>query len=96
MRNRHSNMSFAIFPVVIGMLLILKHVLMPQLELHTQNGNIFVFGWVAIGIMVLPVICLGNEITKHVGLSLEMIRLIILIGVLLGCAHWAFVVQGGL
>lgn len=96
MRNRDSGISFAIYPVVIIMLYVLKYILMPELELHKQNGDIFVFGWVAIGIMVLPVICLGNEIKKHVGVSLEVINLIIIIAVLIGCAHWAFVVQGGL
>ena len=95
MRNRDSGISFAIYPVVIIMLYVLKYILMPELELHKQNGDIFVFGWVAIGIMVLPVISLGNEIKRHVGVSLEMINLII-IAVLIGCAHWAFVVQGGL
>lgn len=96
MRNRDSGISFAIYPVVIIMLYVLKYILMPELELHKQNGDIFVFGWVAIGIMVLPVIFLGNEIKKHVGVSLEVINLIIIIAVLIGCAHWAFVVQGGL
>lgn len=96
MRNRDSGISFAIYPVVIIMLYVLKYILMPELELHKQNGDIFVFGWVAIGIMVLPVISLGNEIKRHVGVSLEMINLIIIIAVLIGCAHWAFVVQGGL
>ena len=96
MRNRDSGISFAIYPVVIIMLYVLKYILMPELELHKQNGDVFVFGLVAIGIMVLPVICLGNEIKKHVGISLEVINLIIIIAVLIGCAHWALVVQGGL
>lgn len=96
MRNRDSGISFAIYPVVIIMLYVLKYILMPELELHKQNGDVFVFGLVAIGIMVLPVICLGNEIKRHVGVSLEVINLIIIIAVLIGCAHWAFVVQGGL
>ena len=96
MRNRDSGISFAICPVVIIMLYVLKYILMPELELHKQNGDVFVFGLVAIGIMVLPVICLGNEIKKHVGISLEVINLIIIIAVLIGCAHWALVVQGGL
>ena len=96
MRNRDSGISFVMYPVVIIMLYVLKYILMPELELHEQNGDVFVFGLVAIGIMVLPVICLGNEIKKHVGISLKVINLIIIIAVLIGCAHWALVVQGGL
>ena len=96
MRNRDSGISFVMYPVVIIMLYVLKYILMSELELHKQNGDVFVFGWVAIGVMVLPVICLGNEIKKHVGISLEVINLIIIIAVLIGCAHWALVVQGGL
>jgi hypothetical protein len=96
MRNRDSGISYAIYPVVIIMLYVLKYILMPELELHKQNGDVFVFGLVTIGIMVLPVICLGNEIKKHVGISLEVINLIIIIAVLIGCAHWALIVQGGL
>ena len=96
MRNRDSGISFAIYPVVIIILYVLKYILMPQVELHKQNGDVFIFGLVAIGIMVLPVVCLGNEIKKHVGISLEVIDLIIIIAVLIGCAHWALVVQGGL
>lgn len=96
MRNRDSGISYAIYPVVIIMLYVLKYILMSELELHKQNGDVFVFGLVTIGIMVLPVICLGNEIKKHVGISLEVINLIIIIAVLIGCAHWALIVQGGL
>lgn len=37
-----------------------------------------------------------NEMGKNQSISLEMINLIVIIGVLIGCAHWALVVQGGL
>lgn len=96
MRNRDSGISFAIAPVVIGMLWYLKYVLMPLAELHVQSDKFFVFGCVAIGIMILPIICLGNEIKKNVGISLEVINLIVIIAILIGCAHWALVVQCGL
>ena len=82
MRKGDSGIAFAIYTVAIIMLYVLKYVLMPQLELHKQNGDVFVFGWVAVGLTVLPVICFGNEIIKHVGISLEVIKLIIIIAVL--------------
>lgn len=96
MRNRESSFSFALAPVIIGMLWYLKYILIPQAVPHVQSESVLMFGWVAIGIMVLPIICLVNEMGKNQSISLEMINLIVIIGVLIGCAHWALVVQGGL
>lgn len=96
MRNRLSDVSFAISPVIIGMLWYLKYVLMPLAALHVQSDKFFVFGWVALGLTVLPCICLVNEIKKSTGINLELIDLLGIIAVLWGCAHWALIVQGGL
>lgn len=95
MRGNESKFSFALAPIVICMLWFLKYVLMPQSVPNVQSMSIIVFGWVAIGIMVLPIICLVNEIGKNQGVSLEMINLIVIIALLMGCAYWALVVQGG-
>lgn len=96
MRGNKSKFSFALAPIVIYMLWFLKYVLIPQSLPNVQSMSIIVFGWVSIGIVVLPIICLVNEIGKNQGISLEMINLIVIIGVLVGCAYWALVVQGGL
>lgn len=99
MRNNDSSMTGVLSVATLVMLVLGGNLMMETTQV--ESSTIHLYGWGSVVLILVVSVCLlikiGRLVSRGTGdddVSAEIVALVIIIGLLSGCAYWALIING--